>query len=183
MPAGYKVGQAGASNDMDDSFANMAMALGLAVAFIFMILAAQFESYSEPFAIMFSLPLALIGALAGLFIAGSEISLVSLIGMMMLMGLVTKNAILLIDFTKQRMLQGISCQEALVEAGTIRLRPILMTSMAIIFGMLPIALGLGPGAETRAPMAHAIIGGVLTSTLLTLVIVPVVYDLIHLCKK
>jgi len=154
-----------------------------AVAFIFMILAAQFESYSEPFAIMFSLPLALIGALAGLFIAGSEISLVSLIGMMMLMGLVTKNAILLIDFTKQRMLQGISCQEALVAAGTIRLRPILMTSMAIIFGMLPIALGLGPGAETRAPMAHAIIGGVLTSTLLTLVIVPVVYDLIHLCKK
>ena len=183
VPAGYKVGQAGASNDMDDSFANMVMALGLAVAFIFMILAAQFESYSEPFAIMFSLPLALIGALAGLFIAGSEISLVSLIGMMMLMGLVTKNAILLIDFAKQRMLQGLSCQEALVAAGTIRLRPILMTSMAIIFGMLPIALGLGPGAETRAPMAHAIIGGVLTSTLLTLVIVPVVYDLIHLCKK
>ena len=183
VPAGYKVGQAGASNDMDDSFANMVMALGLAVAFIFMILAAQFESYSEPFAIMFSLPLALIGALAGLFIAGSEISLVSLIGMMMLMGLVTKNAILLIDFAKQRMLQGLSCQEALVEAGTIRLRPILMTTMAIIFGMLPIALGLGPGAETRAPMAHAIIGGVLTSTLLTLVIVPVVYDLIHLCKK
>ena len=182
MPAGYKVGQAGASNDMDDSFANMVMALGLAVAFIFMILAAQFESYSEPFAIMFSLPLALIGALAGLFIAGSEISLVSLIGMMMLMGLVTKNAILLIDFAKQRMLQGISCQEALVEAGTIRLRPILMTSMAIIFGMLPIALGLGPGAETRAPMAHAIIGGVLTSTLLTLVIVPAVYDLIHMGK-
>lgn len=183
VPAGYKVGQAGASNDMDDSFANMVMALGLAVAFIFMILAAQFESYSEPFAILFSLPLALIGALAGLFITGSEISLVSLIGMMMLMGLVTKNAILLIDFAKQRMLQGISCQEALVEAGTIRLRPILMTSMAIIFGMLPIALGMGPGAETRAPMAHAIIGGVLTSTLLTLVIVPVVYDLIHLCKK
>ncbi len=178
--AGYKVG---ASNDMDDSFANMVMALGLAVAFIFMILAAQFESYSEPFAIMFSLPLALIGALAGLFIAGSEISLVSLIGMMMLMGLVTKNAILLIDFAKQRMLQGLSCQEALVAAGTIRLRPILMTSMAIIFGMLPIALGLGPGAETRAPMAHAIIGGVLTSTLLTLVIVPVVYELIYLCKK
>ena len=183
VPAGYKVGQAGASNDMDESFANMVMALGLAVAFIFMILAAQFESYSEPFAIMFSLPLALIGALAGLFIAGSEISLVSLIGMMMLMGLVTKNAILLIDFAKQRMLQGLTCQEALVEAGTIRLRPILMTSMAIIFGMLPIALGLGPGAETRVPMAHAIIGGVLTSTLLTLIIVPVVYDLIHLGKR
>ncbi len=179
IPAGYKVGQAGASNDMDDSFANMAMALGLAVAFIFMILAAQFESYSEPFAIMFSLPLALIGALAGLFLAGSEISLVSLIGIMMLMGLVTKNAILLIDFAKQRMRQGQDCQAALVEAGCIRLRPILMTSLAIVFGMLPIALGLGPGAEARAPMAHAIIGGVITSTLLTLVVVPTVYELIH----
>ncbi len=179
VPAGYKVGQAGASNDMDDSFANMAMALGLAVAFIFMILAAQFESYSEPFAIMFSLPLAMIGALVGLFIAGSEISLVSLIGIMMLMGLVTKNAILLIDFAKQRMQSGISCREALVEAGCIRLRPILMTSLAIVFGMLPIALGMGPGAEARAPMAHAIIGGVITSTLLTLVVVPTVYERIH----
>ena len=179
IPAGYKVGQAGASNDMDDSFANMTMALGLAVAFIFMILAAQFESYSEPFAIMFSLPLALIGALAGLFLAGSEISLVSLIGIMMLMENKKKNAILLIDFAKQRMRQGQDCQAALVEAGCIRLRPILMTSLAIVFGMLPIALGLGPGAEARAPMAHAIIGGVITSTLLTLVVVPTVYELIH----
>lgn len=183
LPAGYAVGQAGAGNDMDDSFSNMAMALALAVAFIFMILAAQFESYSEPFAIMFSLPLAMIGALAGLFIAGSELSLVSLIGIMMLMGLVTKNAILLIDFAKKRMQAGLSCEEALVEAGTIRLRPILMTSIAMIFGMLPIALGIGPGAETRAPMAHAIIGGVTTSTLLTLVVVPVIYDLIHHWKQ
>lgn len=179
VPPGYKVGQAGAGNDMDDSFANMAMAFAMAIAFIFMILAAQFESYSEPFAIMFSLPLAMIGALAGLFIAGSEISLVSLIGIMMLMGLVTKNAILLIDFAKQRIQAGIPCKEALVEAGCIRLRPIMMTSVAMIFGMLPIALGLGPGAEARAPMAHAIIGGVMTSTLLTLVVVPTVYDLIH----
>lgn len=179
VPPGYRVGQAGAGNDMDDSFANMAMALAMAVAFIFMILAAQFESYSEPFAIMFSLPLAMIGALAGLFLAGSELSLVSLIGIMMLMGLVTKNAILLIDFAKQRIQAGIPCKEALAEAGCIRLRPILMTSIAMIFGMLPIALGLGPGAEARAPMAHAIIGGVLTSTLLTLVVVPTIYDLIH----
>lgn len=153
--------------------------MAMAVAFIFMILAAQFESYSEPFAIMFPLPLAMIGALAGLFIAGSELSLVSLIGIMMLMGLVTKNAILLIDFAKQRIKAGVPCKEALAEAGGIRLRPILMTSIAMIFGMLPIALGMGPGAEARAPMAHAIIGGVLTSTLLTLVVVPTIYDLLH----
>lgn len=179
LPVGYKVGPAGVANDMDDSFSNMAMALAMAVAFIFMILAAQFESYSEPFAIMFSLPLAMIGALAGLFLAGSELSLISLIGIMMLMGLVTKNAILLIDFAKQRMQQGIDCKEALSEAASIRLRPILMTSIAMIFGMLPIALGLGPGAEARAPMAHAIIGGVLTSTVLTLIVVPTIYDLLH----
>ena len=183
VPMGYKVGQAGAGNDMDDSFANMAMALAMAVAFIFMILAAQFESYSEPFAIMFSLPLAMIGALAGLFIAGSELSLVSLIGIMILMGLVRKNAILLIDFAKQHIEAGVPCREALAEAGCIRLRPILMTSIAMIFGMLPIALGLGPGAEARAPMAHAIIGGVLTSTLLTLVVVPTIYDLIHQWRR
>ncbi|MCR5757766.1 MAG: efflux RND transporter permease subunit [Selenomonas sp.] len=183
VPVNYKVGQAGASNDMDDSFGNMAMALAMAVAFIFMILAAQFESYSEPFAIMFSLPLAMIGALAGLFLAGSEISLVSLIGIMMLMGLVTKNAILLIDFAKRRIREGVPCKEALVEAGCIRLRPILMTSTAMIFGMVPIALGIGPGAEARAPMAHAIIGGVLTSTVLTLVIIPMIYDLLHQYKN
>ena len=125
----------------------------------------------------------MIGALAGLFLTGSELSLVSLIGIMMLMGLVTKNAILLIDFAKKRMEEGISSREALVEAGMIRLRPILMTSVAMIFGMLPIALGFGPGSEARAPMAHAIIGGVITSTLLTLVVVPVIYDLIHQRKR
>lgn len=164
---------------MDDSFANMAMALAMAVAFIFMILAAQFKSYSEPFAIMFSLPLAMIGVLAGLFLTGSELRLVSLIGIMMLMGLVTKNAILLIDFEKKRMEEGLPSKEALVEAGRTRLRPILMTSVAMIFGMLPIALGFDPGSEARAPMAHAIIGGVITSMILTLVMVPVIYDLIH----
>ncbi|MCR5176246.1 MAG: efflux RND transporter permease subunit [Anaerovibrio sp.] len=183
LPVDYKVGQAGVSNDMDDSFNNMTMALGLAVAFIFMILAAQFESYSEPFAIMFALPLAMIGAIMGLFLAGSEISLVSLIGIMMLMGLVTKNAILLIDFAKKRINEGIPCKEALVEAGRIRLRPILMTSVAMVFGMLPIAFGMGPGAESRAPMAHAIIGGVITSTILTMVVIPIIYDLLHQCNE
>ncbi len=179
LPLGYQVNAAGQSEDMDESFGSMAVALSLAVAFIFMVLAAQFESYIEPFAIMLSLPLAIIGALFGLFLAGSELSLISVIGIMMLMGLVTKNAILLIDFAKQRMQQSIPCKAALVDAARIRLRPILMTSVAMIFGMLPIALSIGPGAEARAPMAHAIIGGLITSTLLTLLVVPVVYSLIH----
>ena len=179
LPPGYQIGAVGQSEDMDESFSSMTIAFALAVAFIFMILAAQFESYSEPFSIMLSLPLAIIGALLGLFIAGSDLSLVSAIGIMMLMGLVTKNAILLIDFAKEQMRQGCLCTDALVEAARIRLRPILMTSVAMIFGMLPIAFSIGPGAESRAPMAHAIIGGLITSTLLTLVVVPVVYSLIH----
>jgi len=183
IPEGYKVGAAGESDDMDESFSSMGIALALAVAFIFMILAAQFESYIEPFAIMLSLPLAIIGALLGLFLAGSTMSVISAIGIMMLMGLVTKNAILLIDFAKQRMLANVPCNIALAEAARIRLRPIIMTSVAMILGMLPIALGVGPGSEARAPMAHAIIGGLMTSTLLTLVVVPVVYSLIHEWKE
>lgn len=179
IPEGVKVGAGGESDDMDESFSSMSIALALAVAFIFMILAAQFESYMEPFAIMLSLPLAIIGALLGLFLAGSTMSVISAIGIMMLMGLVTKNAILLIDFAKQRMLANVPCNVALAEAARIRLRPIIMTSVAMILGMLPIALGVGPGSEARAPMAHAIIGGLITSTLLTLVVVPVVYSLIH----
>ncbi|WP_312200426.1 efflux RND transporter permease subunit, partial [Anaerospora hongkongensis] len=183
IPDGYKVGAAGESDDMDESFSSMSIALALAVAFIFMILAAQFESYIEPFAIMLSLPLAIIGALLGLFLAGSTLSVISAIGIMMLMGLVTKNAILLIDFAKQRMRANVPCNIALAEAARIRLRPIIMTSVAMILGMLPIALGVGPGSEARAPMAHAIIGGLITSTLLTLVVVPVVYSLIHEWKE
>lgn len=179
MPVGYRVLAAGQTDDMDESFSSMGVALGLAVAFIFMILAAQFESYSEPFSIMLSLPLALIGALLGLLLAGSDLNLMSMIGIMMLMGLVTKNAILLIDFAKKRMQESIPCTEALIDAARVRLRPILMTSVAMIFGMIPIALSIGAGAETRAPMAHAIIGGLITSTLLTLIVVPVVYSLIY----
>ena len=179
MPVGYQVRAAGELDDMEESFSSMGIALVLAVAFIFMILAAQFESYIEPFAIMLSLPLAVIGAMIGLFLSGSALSVISAIGIMMLMGLVTKNAILLIDFAKQRIQDNVPCNEALVDAARVRLRPILMTSAAMIFGMLPIALGIGPGSEARAPMAHAIIGGLITSTILTLVVVPVVYSLIY----
>ena len=179
LPPGYAIGAAGESDDMDEAFSDLVMAMVMAVVLIFLVLAAQFESYSEPFAIMLSLPLALIGAIWGLYLANSTISMVSLIGIIMLLGLVTKNAILLIDVARKKLAEGKPCVEALAEAGALRLRPILMTSLAMIFGMLPIALGAGAGAKLRAPMAYAIIGGIVTSTLLTLVIVPIAYTWIY----
>lgn len=178
LPDGYSFISTGQSERMNDTFVNMGLALLMSVLFIFFVLAAQFESYMEPFSIMLALPLAIIGAILGLLIMRSDLSMMSLIGIIMLMGLVTKNAILLIDFAKQRRAEGIERNEALVEAAVIRMRPIIMTTAAMIFGMLPLALGVGPGAESRAPMAHAIIGGLITSTILTLVVVPVVYSLI-----
>jgi len=178
LPDGYKFVATGQTQNMNDAFTGIIMALAMAVLFIFFVLAAQFESYIDPFAIMLALPLAIIGAILGLLFMHSQLSMMSLIGIIMLMGLVTKNAILLIDFAKQRIAEGVERNQALVEAATVRMRPILMTTAAMIFGMLPLALGIGPGAETRAPMAHAIIGGLITSTMLTLVVVPVVYTLL-----
>lgn len=177
LPAGYAFAATGETEFMNETFGSMGMALALAVIFIFFVLAAQFESYIDPLAIMLSLPLAIVGAVAALLVTNSELSVVSLIGIVMLMGLVTKNAILLIDFTKARRAQGMPREDALLTAARIRMRPIMMTTAAMIFGMLPLAAGVGPGAEQRAPMAIAIIGGLLTSTLLTLVVVPVIYTL------
>lgn len=183
LPQGYEFLTIGESERMGETFTSMVLALLLAVSFIFFILAAQFESYVDPLSIMLSLPLAAIGAILGLLLMRSELSIMSMIGIIMLMGLVTKNAILLIDFAKRRMEEGVPCAAALVEAAQVRLRPIMMTTAAMIFGMLPLALGIGPGAESRAPMAHAIIGGLVTSTLLTLVVVPVMYSLLQDAKK
>lgn len=177
MPEGYKIVTTGQTQSMNDAFKGMVMALAMAVLFIFFVLAAQFESYIDPFAIMLALPLAIIGAIIGLLLMGSALSIMSLIGIIMLMGLVTKNAILLIDFAKQRRAAGVERNQALVEAAVQRMRPIIMTTAAMIVGMIPLALGIGPGAESRAPMAHAIIGGLITSTILTLIVVPVVYSL------
>ncbi len=168
---------------MKDAIASMILALIMAVLFIVFILAAQFESYIDPFAVLLSLPLAIIGAILGLMAAGSNVNLVSLIGIIMLMGLVTKNAILLIDFTRREMERGTDSKQALILAGKIRLRPIVMTSIAMIFGMIPMALGTGTAGEVRSPMAHAIIGGLISSTLLTMVVVPVIYSLIHDLKS
>ncbi len=168
----------GMADAMIDSFKNIAFALVIAVIMVYMILASQFESFVHPFTIMFSLPVSLIGAMGLLFLAGERVQIFSLIGVIMLMGLVTKNAILLVDYTITLRHRGLSREEALLKAGPVRLRPIVMTTAAMVFGMLPTALKLGEGAESRAPMAIAVIGGLITSTLLTLVVIPVVYTLV-----
>jgi HAE1 family hydrophobic/amphiphilic exporter-1 len=168
----------GMADAMLDAFKNIAFALVIAIIMVYMILASQFESFVHPFTIMFSLPVSLIGAMGLLLVAGERINIFSLIGVIMLMGLVTKNAILLVDYTITLRHRGMARNEAVLKAGPVRLRPILMTTAAMVFGMLPTALKIGEGAELRAPMAIAVIGGLVTSTLLTLVVVPVVYTLV-----
>jgi HAE1 family hydrophobic/amphiphilic exporter-1 len=179
LPPGYRISWSGEAEDMAETFQYIFEALALAVILIYLILAAQFESFVAPLSIMISLPLSLVGVVALLFLTGDTLNIMSMIGLIMLMGLVTKNAILLVDYAKVLQRAGLGRKDALVEAGHTRLRPIIMTTMAMIFGMLPLALALGPGAEMRAPMARAVIGGLITSTLLTLVVVPVVYTLLE----
>jgi multidrug efflux pump subunit AcrB len=146
--------------------------------FIFLVLAAQFESFVHPFTILLSVPLAVVGALVSLFVFRQSLNVYSQIGLIMLIGLVTKNAILIIEYSNQLRARGLEVIEATVEASRIRLRPILMTSFTTIFGTLPIALGLGAGAESRRPLGIAVVGGLFFSTFLTLMLVPVVYTLV-----
>ncbi len=178
MEPGYRVVISGENEAMEESFRYMGEALILAIIFVYLILAAQFESFIDPLSIMLSLPLSIVGMAAMLLMTGDTINIMSLIGLIMLMGLVTKNAILLVDFTKVLRRRGLERRAAVIQAGRTRLRPIIMTTSAMIFGMLPLGLGLGAGGEMRAPMARAVIGGLITSTLLTLIVVPVVYTLL-----
>jgi HAE1 family hydrophobic/amphiphilic exporter-1 len=179
LPEGFVVDFEGMAEIMGESFRNLSFALFLAVILIYMVLASQFGSFVHPFTIMLSLPLSLIGAIGALILAGQVLSIFAMIGIIMLMGLVTKNAILLVDYIiTLRTRDGMERDAALLKAGPIRLRPILMTTAAMVFGMLPIALGLGVGGGQRAPMAVVVVGGLLTSTLLTLIVVPVVYTLL-----
>jgi hydrophobic/amphiphilic exporter-1 (mainly G- bacteria), HAE1 family len=175
LPPGYDVVPGGDSEELKKMFSNMLQTLFLAVIFIYLILASQFGSFFHPFAIMLSLPLSLVGVALALLSTGDSLNIMSMIGLIMLMGLVTKNAILLIDFANQARAAGAPRDEALIKAGSTRLRPIAMTTLAMIFGMLPLAFAIGAGAELRAPMARAVIGGLITSTMLTLIVVPVVY--------
>ena len=183
LPPGYRFDVGGQAKDMAESFTALLAAAGLAVIFIYLILASQFASFTQPIAIMMLLPFTLIGVFLALLLTGTTLNLFSMIGFVMLMGLVTKNAILLVDFANRARRAGASLHDSILQAGQVRLRPILMTTAAMIGGMTPLAIGFGEGGETQAPMGRAIIGGVITSTLLTLVVVPVLYTYLdHLAE-
>jgi HAE1 family hydrophobic/amphiphilic exporter-1 len=178
LPAGVTYSEGGDAEGQAEVFGNIFVALGVAVVLMYLILVMQFGSFLDPLAILMSLPLSLIGVMLGLAFTGGTINIMSLIGVILLMGIVAKNAILLIDFAKwAREKDGLSVRDALIEAGAIRLRPILMTTFALIAGMVPVALGRGEGAQFRAPLGVAVIGGTLTSTLLTLLVIPTVYEI------
>jgi HAE1 family hydrophobic/amphiphilic exporter-1 len=179
LPEGVQVAFTGSARDNKETAGYMGTAMLLAVAFIYFVLASQFESFKLPITIMLSLPLSMVGLVLMLLITGDAMSMMTSIGLILLMGLVTKNAILLVDRALQNIREhGMSRRDALIEAGMTRLRPILMTSFAMIGGMLPLFLALGAGAQLRAPMARAVVGGIITSTLLTLIVIPVFFDLL-----
>lgn len=183
VPASVQTGFEGQGKELARTVKEFGMALVLGIILVYMILGAQFESLLDPFTIMLALPLSVIGAMVGLLIAREYMSMFAMIGMIMLAGLVTKNGILIVEFTNQLRDEGKSARDALLEAGPLRLRPILMTTVAMIAGMIPVALARGDGAETRTGMAWAIIGGLTASTFLTLVIVPVVYSLLDRLRR
>lgn len=178
LPPDYLPKYQGMADTMSESFGYLLFALLLGVVLAYMILAAQFESFIHPVTVLVSLPLSFVGAFGALFITGKTLNIFSLIGLILLMGLVKKNAILLVDYTNVLRVRGLPRREAILQAGPVRMRPILMTTFAMVFGMLPIALAVGEGAETRAPMGIAVIGGLLTSLVLTLVVVPACYDIL-----
>ena len=178
LPAGVEMALGGDASLQADSFSNLLLALALSIVFIYMVLASQFASFTQPLLIMLSMPLAVVGAILALGISGSPLDMTAMIGFIMLMGLVTKNSILLVDFANRQRALGHTAVEAMRIAGPVRLRPILMTAISLILGMAPVAAGLGAGGDFRAPMAIGIIGGMVTSTFLTLFIVPVAYSLL-----
>jgi multidrug efflux pump subunit AcrB len=183
LPPGFSFDIGGQMQQQAEAFGGLLAAMGLAVIFIYIVLASQFGSFIQPIAIMASLPLALIGVMLALLFWKSTLNVFSMIGLVMLMGLVTKNAILLVDFANHARKAGATVAEALLQAGMVRMRPIIMTTAAMVFGMLPMALAFNDGGEVQAPMGRAIIGGVITSTLLTLVVVPVLYSYLARKKK
>ena len=177
MPTGITATVSGQSEEMQDSFRSMLFALVLAIFLVYLVMASQFESLVHPFVILFTIPLALVGAVLALFVTGTTINIVAFIGVIMLAGIVVNNAIVLVDLINQLRAKGTARFDAIMEAGTARLRPTMMTSLTTALGLLPMALGFGEGAEVRTPMAITVIGGLIVSTLLTLVVIPVVYSL------
>ncbi len=183
LPPGYEITQGGEARDQNEVFSRIFLALGVAVLLMYLILVVQFGSFLDPVAILISLPLSLIGVVLALWVTGSTLNIMSLIGVILLMGIVVKNAILLIDFAKWARERGQPLREALIEAGRIRLRPIIMTTFALIAGMVPVAIGHGEGADFRAPLGRAVIGGVITSTLLTLLVIPTFYEILDQLRE
>ena len=184
LPQGYRITQGGEVEDQREVFGNIGLALAFAVLLMYLILVVQFGSFVDPIAILLSLPLSMIGVVLALLLTGDTLNIMSMIGIILLAGIVAKNAILLIDFAKWgRERHGLDRRTALIEAGRIRLRPIIMTSVALIAGMTPVAIGWGEGGDFRAPLGRAVIGGVITSTLLTLLVIPTVYEVLDEGKE
>jgi HAE1 family hydrophobic/amphiphilic exporter-1 len=182
FPAGYGLTLGGASRDQKEVFGEMAIALVMGIALMYLVLVMQFGSFTAPLPVMLSLPLSLIGVVLALKVTGGTLNLMSFIGVIMLCGLVAKNAILLLDCARKEEAQGVDREDALMHAGRVRLRPILMTTFALIAGMMPVAIGIGEGGEFYRPMAVAIIGGTITATVLTLLVVPTFYDSIEISR-
>jgi HAE1 family hydrophobic/amphiphilic exporter-1 len=178
LPSGFAWHIGGQRQEMETSFGSMRLAISLAIFMVYLVMASQFESLLHPFVILFSVPFALIGLLGTLFLFGATISIVVLIGGILLAGIVVNNAIILVDYTNQLRRKGASKLDALRQAGRVRLRPILMTTATTVLGLLPMAIGLGAGSELRSPMALTVIGGLITSTALTLLIIPAVYSVL-----
>ena len=177
LPNGVTAMVSGQNEEMQDSFQSMQFALALAIFLVYLVMASQFESLVHPFVILFTIPLALVGAVLALFLTGTTVNVVAFIGVIMLAGIVVNNAIVLVDLINQLQAKGMEKMAAIIEAGNARLRPILMTTLTTALGLLPMAIGFGEGSEVRTPMAITVIGGLLVSTLLTLVVIPVVYSL------
>jgi HAE1 family hydrophobic/amphiphilic exporter-1 len=178
MPSGITAMVSGQNEEMQDSFRSMQFALALAIFLVYLVMASQFESLIHPFVIMFTIPLALVGAVLALYVTGTTINVVAFIGIIMLAGIVVNNAILLVDKINQLRSKGVEKTAAIMEAGRTRLRPIMMTTLTTVLGLLPMAISFGEGTEVRTPMAVTVIGGLTVSTLLTLVVIPVVYSLL-----
>ncbi|MEM9196091.1 MAG: efflux RND transporter permease subunit, partial [Myxococcota bacterium] len=175
VPEGIRVETGGTAEDLRDAFFKLAMAFLAALALVYMVLASQFESLLEPFVIMFTVPLAAIGVVGALIVTGTTLQVTALVGVILLGGVVVNNGIVLIDVIKRRRAEAMDLVEAAIEAGRTRIRPILITALTTILGMVPLSLGIGDGAETWAPMARAVVGGMIVSTALTLFVIPVMY--------
>src|SRR5581483_1139679 len=179
LPANVKVSYRGSASAMQESFSSFGFGLAMAVMLLYLVMVAQFRSFIDPFIIMFAVPMGLIGVIATLLATGTTLNIESAMGTIMMVGIVVSNSILLVDFANQRRREGASVRRAIVDASRIRMRPIVMTALATVGGLLPIALELGQGSEASAPLARAAVGGLVVSTAFTLVLVPALYELVY----